>query len=218
MYANHDRQRRIRRLTGLVCALALVSVLYTVPVFADGSITLSAEPAEAVVGDTVTVTYTAENPADAAEAPQIEISYDPNRLAFVACDKEYGGGEGGYLQLSDTDAVITFTVLSGGLAEVNASAVFGGNGAEPATDSTAISVEGEDTAAAMGAASSTGVEPGTIVSADGSKLISTVFADDYMPALFHKTTTTYEGQEVEAAEFDMADMQLLYVFGNSLDG
>ncbi len=201
----------------LVPVLAVSFMLYAIPVFADGSITLTAEPTEAAVGDTVTVSYTAENPADAAEAPQIGISFDPNRLSFVDCDVTYGGGEGGLLQLSDLSANITFSVLSGGTAEVSASAIFDGNGAEPAVSSVSINVEGEDTAAAMAGegASLTGVEPGTIVSTDGSKLISTVFADDFMPSLFHKTTTTYEGQTVEAAAFDMADLTLLYVTDNT---
>ncbi len=216
MHSNHGRQRGIRKLICFVFALALVGVLYTIPVFAEG-VSVTAEPAEAVVGDTVTVSYQADKPTDTAEPPQIEVAYDPNRLAFVACDKEYGGGEGGYLQLTDIEASITFTVLSGGVADINVTAIYDGNGDAPATGTASINVEGEDTAAAMGGAlgSSTGVEAGTIVSSDGTKIISTVFADEYMPALFHKTTTTYEGQTVEAAAFDMGDITLLYVTDNT---
>ena len=217
MNLNKSGRRMISKLITLMLVLTLTGVLYVLPVFAEGSITITAEPTEAVVGDVITVSYTAESPADAAEAPQIGISFDPNRLSFVDCDVAYGGGDGGLLQLSDLSANITFSVLSGGMAEVSASAIFDGNGAEPATSSVTISVEGEDTAAAMSGMgeSLTGVEPGTIVSTDGSKLISTVFADEYMPALFHKTTTIYEGQTVEAASFDMADLTLLYVTDNT---
>ena len=214
---NPNTKNRYAKITGSII-LSLLGVLWlSIPVLADGSITLTADKETAVVGDTLTVTYEAENPADAAEAPQIGISYDPNRLGFLECDKEYGGGEGGLLQLSETSASITFSILSGGPAEVSASAIFDGNGAEPATSSIYVSVDGEDTAAAIAAAaeSSTGVEPGNIVSSDGSKIISTVFDDEFMPPLFHKTTTTYSGQTVEAASFDMGDITLLYVTDNT---
>ena len=205
--------KSIRKTTGMLLAFLLAGILLPVTVKAEGNITLSADVETAVVGDTVTVTYQAEDASDSAEAPQIEITYDPNRLSLTGCDKEYGGGEGGLLQFTDTSATITFSVLSGGTAEVDATAILGGDGAEPATAFVTIAVDGEDTAAALSAAatSSTGIEPGTIVSSDGTKIVSTVFADDYMPALFHKEAGSYQGQPVEVAKFDMGDITLVYV-------
>lgn len=204
--------KSIRKTTGFLLAFLMTGILLPLTVKAEGTITLSSDVQTAVVGDTITVSYQAEADSD-AEAPQIEITYDPNRLSLQSCDKEYGGGEGGYLQFSDLEATITFSVLSGGTAEVDANAVLGGDGAEPATGFVAIEVEGEDTAAALSAApeSSTGIEAGTIVSSDGTKIVSTVFADDYMPALFHKEAGTYQGSPVEVAKFDMGDITLVYV-------
>lgn len=205
--------KSIRKTTSFMLAVLLTGILLPLTVHAAGNITLSSDIQNAVVGDTVTVTYEAEDLDNSAEAPQIEITYDPNRLSLQACDKEYGGGEGGLLQFSETSATITFSVMSGGTAEVDATAIFGGDGAEPATSFITIEVEGEDTAAALSAAasSSTGIEAGTIVSSDGTKIVSTVFADDYMPALFHKEAGTYQGQPVEVAKFDMGDITLVYV-------
>lgn len=204
--------KSIRKTTGFLLAFLLTGILLPITVKAAGTITLTSDVQTAVVGDTITVSYQAETDSD-AEAPQIEITYDPNRLSLQSSDKEYGGGEGGYLQFSDLSATITFSVLSGGTAEVYANAILGGDGAEPATGFVAIEVEGEDTAAALSAApaSSTGIEAGTIVSSDGTKMVSTVFADDYMPALFHKEAGTYQGSPVEVAKFDMGDITLVYV-------
>ncbi|MCR5222190.1 MAG: hypothetical protein K6D90_04930 [Lachnospiraceae bacterium] len=215
MNQNKSGRGVFKKLTGFTVML-LVAVLCAVPVFADGSITITADPEAAVVGDSVSVTYETQAPDGAADTPQVGISYDPNRLSLVDCDQEYSGGDG-LVQLSSASATMTFSVLSGGIAQVEGSVIFDEDGMDQATGAATISVEGEDTAAALAAAaeSSTGVEPGTIVSKDGSKIISTVFADEYMPPLFTKTTATYDGQTVEAASFDSADLLLLYVTDNT---
>ncbi|MFT3983413.1 MAG: cohesin domain-containing protein [Lachnospiraceae bacterium] len=199
--------------TGAVAFAIVLCILSGSRVYAAGSVKISADQETAAVGDTVTVSVKAENPAGAADAPQISVEYDANRLSFLECDKEYGGGGGGLITLSDTEADISFSVLSGGTAEVTVSAVLGGDGAEVPTDTVQIAVDGEDTAAAAGGGgqTETGVEEGTIMSSDGTKVVSTVFADEFMPSLFHKTTVTYEEQMVEAAQFDMGDIVLLYV-------
>ena len=206
-----------RKITGMIVLAVLLCILSGNRVLAAGNVTISADKETAAVGDVITVTVKAENPADAADAPQISVEYDANRLSFMECDKEYGGGGGGLVTLADTEADISFSVLSGGTAEVKVSAVLDGDGADVPTASVQIAVDGEDTAAQAGGAgqTETGVEAGTIMSADGTKVVSTVFADEFMPALFHKTTVTYEEQMVEAAQFDMGDIILLYVTDTS---
>lgn len=205
------------KMTGAVAFALALCILSGSRVYAAGSVEISADKETAVVGDTITVSVKAENPADAADAPQISVEYDANRLSFLECDKDYGGGGGGLITLTDTKADISFSVLSGGTAEVKVSAILDGDGADVPTDSVQIAVDGEDTAAAEGTAgqTETGVEEGTIMSADGTKVVSTVFADEFMPELFHKTTVTYEEQMVEAAQFDMGDIVLLYVTDTS---
>ena len=201
----------------LLGAALIAGVFLTLPVYrvlAAGSITVTADKDTAAVGDSYVVTYKAEGAGDGAEAPEISVEYDENRLTFVSADKENGGG-GGKLTFTDTEANITFAILSGGTADVYVSAVLDGDGAEPATGTVSVSVDGEDTAAAAaGAAESTtgtGVEAGTVMSLDGTKTISTVFPDEMMPELFHKTTAAYSGTTIEAAQFDMGNILLVYV-------
>lgn len=201
------------KIAGAAAFAIVLFILSSSRVYAAGSVEISADKETAVVGDTITVSVKAENPAGAADAPQISVEYDAKRLSFLECDKEYGGGGGGLITLTDTKANISFSVLSGGTAEVKVSAILDGDGANVPTDSVQISVSGEDTAAMSDEAgqTETGVEEGTIMSSDGTKVVSTVFADEFMPELFHKTTVTYEEQMVEAAQFDMGDIVLLYV-------
>lgn len=49
-----------------------------------------------------------------------------------------------------------------------------------------------------------------IPTADG-RMVSTVFPDEAIPVLFHKTTTSYQGNQVEAAQFDNGYVLFLYV-------
>lgn len=199
-------------LTGALVAATVVLSMVT-SALADGTITLSGDRETGVVGDTYTVTVAAESPDGAAIAPDIQITYDPNRLSFVDCSASYGGGGGGLISITDSSATISFTVLSGGEASVDATAVFDGDGANPQTASAMIFVEGEDTAANMDAApvNDLGLDAGTVASADGTKYVSTVFANEFMPVGFYKTNVSYEEQMVEAAQFDMGNIILLYV-------
>ncbi|MCR5107461.1 MAG: hypothetical protein K6B28_04795 [Lachnospiraceae bacterium] len=76
-----------------------------------------------------------------------------------------------------------------------------------------IPAEGEAPAEgdmAAPAVASTGVEMATIPTPNAEVLVSSVFADDLMPASFHKETTTYQGVACECAKFDLADLTLLY--------
>ena len=191
-----------------------LTILSAFPVLAAGTVSVSADKETASVGDAVLVTVEATTDGDGAEAPEISVEYDDKRLTMVNCSTEYGGG-GGLITLTDLKSEITFAVLSGGPAEVYATAVLDGEGAEPATGSVTVNVDGEDTAALAGAGqegtSSTGVEAGTVMSLDGTKTISTVFPDEMMPELFTKTTATYNGTTIEAAKFDMGNLVLVYV-------
>ena len=202
------------KLLGAALLTGIILILPAGEVMAAGTVTVTADKETAAVGDSFVVSYKAEGAGDGAEAPEISVEYDENRLTFVSADKENGGG-GGKLTFTDTEAAITFAILSGGTADVYVSAILDGDGAEPATGTVSVSVDGEDTAAlaATGgeSASSTGVEAGTVMSLDGTKMISTVFPDEMMPDLFHKTTATYSGTTIEAAQFDMGDILLVYV-------
>ena len=203
------------KLLGAALMTGLLLLLPANTAFAAGTVTVAADKEAAAVGDTCIVAYKTDGAGDGAEAPEISVEYDENRLSLLESDKTYGGG-GGKLTFTDSEATMTFTILSGGPAEVYVTAVLDGDGANPATGSVTVNVEGEDTAAAATATTSansvsTGVEAGTVMSLDGTKTISTVFPDEMMPELFHKTTAAYSGTTIEAAQFDMGNILLVYV-------
>ncbi|MBR6469672.1 MAG: hypothetical protein IKS84_04760, partial [Lachnospiraceae bacterium] len=208
----------IRTRMKLLGAALIAAALLIIPAsqaYAAGTVTVTSDKESTAMGDKFVVTYKAEGGGDGGEAPEISVEYDENRLVVVECDKEYGGG-GGKLTFKDTEAAITFASLSGGAAEVYVTAVLDGEGGEPATGSVTVNVDGEDTASlasgtAAAAGSDTGVAAGTVPSLDGTRTISTVFPDEMMPELFHKTTASYSGTTIEAAQFDMGDMILVYV-------
>ncbi len=159
-------------------------------VYAEG-LNVSADKENCEIGDTVTVTVDATALEGTAPA-DIQVEFNANRLSFVNCSAQYGGGGGGLITFKESNATVEFTTLSGGTADVKVTAI-AEDAAEPETASVSVAVAGEDTAAAS----------------DG-RVIQTVFAEEFKPILFHKETTDYNGQMVECAKFDMGDMTLLY--------
>ena len=188
-----------------------VMLLLSVSVFA-GTVTATGDKETAAVGDTYTVNIIIDGAEGAAVAPDVSVHYDVNRLEFVSCTGEYGGGGGGLVTINSSNADLTFNILSGGQADVDVFATFDGD-SEPQIVTATVMVDGEDTAKINENAredTGTGIEAGTVATADG-KYVSSVFADEFMPVGFSKTTVTYEEQMVEAAQFDMGGIVLLYV-------
>ena len=188
-----------------------VMLFLSVSVFA-GTVTATGDKETAAVGDTYTVNIVIDGAEGAAVAPDVSVHYDVNRLEFVSCTGEYGGGGGGLVTISSSNADLTFNILSGGQADVDVFATFDGD-SEPQIVTATVMVDGEDTAKINENAredTGTGIEAGTVATADG-KYVSSVFADEFMPVGFSKTTVTYEEQMVEAAQFDMGGIVLLYV-------
>ena len=188
-----------------------VMLLLSVSVFA-GTVTATGDKETAAVGDTYTVNIVIDGAEGAAVAPDVSVHYDVNRLEFVSCTGEYGGGGGGLVTINSSNADLTFNILSGGQADVDVFATFDGD-SEPQIVTATVMVDGEDTAKINENAredTGTGIEAGTVATADG-KYVSSVFADEFIPVGFSKTTVTYEEQMVEAAQFDMGGIVLLYV-------
>lgn len=209
------KYRRI--ITGIALTVVCV-VLQMSTVFAAGTVSASGDKESANVGDTYTVNVSVEGADGDSVAPEVSVNYDANRLEFVSCTGEYGGGGGGLVSINGTSAEVVFNILSGGQADVVVTAVFEGDGANQQTVTATVMVEGEDTAAQNAPASEdsgTGIEAGSVATPDG-KLVSAVFADEIMPVGFYKTTVSYEEQMVEAAQFDMGGIVLLYV--TDMDG
>ena len=200
--------KRFAKIIMTMAAFATISAAAVTNVHAEG-LSVSADKESCEIGDTVKVTIDASAVGDAASPADVEVTFDPNRLNFVNCSAEYGGGGGGLVTFKDKSADVEFTTLSGGDALVSVKAT--GDAASPESANVTIAVNGEDTAASLISAetSSTGVAPGTVDAGDG-RVVQAVFADEFKPVLFHKETTDYKGQTVECAKFDMGDMTLLY--------
>lgn len=202
-----------KKITKTLITTTCIYTLFVCSVaFAKGTVSIKADKEKINNGDEFSVTVEAKDKGDSSVAPEISITYDTNRLLFNDCSVEYGGGQGGLITIKDTNANISFTSLSGGTAEVDVSVTFDGDGTNTSAASAYIEVEGEDTAQANGdAGSASNIEAGIIETADSSRVVSTVFADEFMPVGFHKATTTYEEQMVDCAKFDMGDITLIYV-------
>ena len=208
------------KITGAMLITSMFVLANTFNVAAEGNVSLSADKESCEVGESVSVTVTAEADDGSAVPPAISIEYNPNRLSFDNCSTEYGGGGGGLITINDTSATIDFTTQSGGDAKISVSAVLGEDSPVPQNAELVISVNGEDIAAGTDEVgmTSTGVEQGTIDTGDG-RSVQTVFADEFMPVLFHKGTVDYNGTIAECAQFDMGDMTLLYTTDASgMDG
>ena len=177
-----------------IAAAVSIVLLFSVNVFA-GTVTATGDKETAAVGDTYTVNIVIDGAEGAAVAPDVSVHYDVNRLEFVSCTGEYGGGGGGLVTINSSNADLTFNILSGGQADVDVFATFDGD-SEPQIVTATVMVDGEDTAKINENAredTGTGIEAGTVATADG-KYVSSVFADEFMPVGFSKTTVTYEEQ------------------------
>ena len=199
------------KIMGIALALILMAGLSTKNVYAAGSIDASVDKTSCANGDKVSVTIEAEADEGQTKPPQITIEYNPNRLNFDNCSVEYGGGGGGLVTINDTSATIDFTTLSGGEAKVSITAVLDDDSTNVQQAEVLVIVDGDDTAAGTDdiQSAATGVSEGTISSGDGC-VVQMVFAEEFMPPLFHKGTVQYQNQAVECAQYDMADVTLLY--------
>ena len=202
---------RGKKIFGVIFACAMICAITPKNIYAEGSVSVTADKESCENGDTVSITISATADEGSAVPPQISVEFNANRLSFDNCSTEYGGGGGGLITINDTDATVDFTTLSGGDATVNVTAVLDEDSTDVQTASVTISVAGEDTAIGTDdlGTSATGVEASTIDTGDG-RVVQTVFADEFMPALFIKSTTDYQGQQTECASFTMGNMNLLY--------
>lgn len=204
-----------RGLVEVLIAATFMCVIMTQDVMAAGKVSISASAETVEVGGEVSVTIKAENPAGSAEKPEISVEYDAAVLTYESCDKEIGGGGGGLLTLTDTEATIKFKGAASGTTEVTVSAVLDGDGADVPTGSVTIAVgdgvgaEGSDGEASD--AVNSNIAEGLIAINGTEKMLSTTFPNEIIPTGFHKADFTYQEQLLESAQFDMGDLTLLYV-------
>lgn len=207
--------RKAGKFSLAVAGVLLGTLVFSLPVLAEESINASLDKETCEIGESVSLTVEAQTDGDFTVPPQISVEYNPARLQFDNCSCEYGGGGGGLVTVNDTSATIDFTTLSGGAADISISGVFSDSG-ESVDTTVSVNVNGDDTAAGTDgfASEQTGVSEGTVSIGDG-RMVQTVFANEFMPSLFHKETCDYQGQTVECGKFDMGDITVLYTTDES---
>lgn len=160
------------RKVAVIITIAMSSLLLGVTAFADPTVSVTTDKANAQISDTVTISVKASEPEDDSVAPQIQVKYDPAILEYMSSDVEIGGG-GGQLTLSSTNANIQFKALAQGSANVGVEAVLSDDGGSPVTGSTAITV---------------GAAQNTNMSSDATLRALSVSPGTMSPAFSPKTT------------------------------
>lgn len=108
-------------LTGIVTALVLLVMVQT-DVVAEGTLTVTADKASAVIGEVVNVTVQASEPEDPSVPPEISVTYNSDVLEYAGADIEIGGG-GGLITFSGLSATLTFTAVQTGNVNIAAEAL-----------------------------------------------------------------------------------------------
>lgn len=146
-------------MTGIVAGILWNGIA----VSAAGTVNLTADQTNVQISDTVTFSVQTSEPEDAAVAPQIQVTYDPQILEYVTSDVDCGGG-GGLLTISSTSAKIQFKALAQGTANVSVEAFLDEDGNSPATGSASVAVGALQNSALSSDATLRGlsVNPGTL--------------------------------------------------------
>ncbi len=99
-----------------------IAVLPSIPVYASGKVVVAVSASSLNIGDTVTVTATAQGPGGEQTTAMLGFNYDSSKLSFVSCsDSTYSGGGGGYVGVVAEKASITLKATAAGSASVSVS-------------------------------------------------------------------------------------------------
>lgn len=178
--------KRIQKYFGFILAIIMaIVVMPAMPVYASGKVIVAVSASSLNIGDTVTVTGTAQGPGGEQVTATLGFNYDSSKFTFVSCsDSTYSGGGGGYVGVVGEKASITLKASAAGSASVSVSGsdgvIFstgeeignlsaGGtaitiNNAAGANDNNDNGVAGEDNANQSGdnSLSSINISPGTL--------------------------------------------------------
>lgn len=122
-----NRMKRWKKYLGLIMGMIMtIAVLPSLMVHASGKVVIAVSGSSLNIGDSVTVTATAQNDNGEQVSTTLEFSYDSSKLSFVSCSNSgYSGGEGGKVQVTAGRATITLKATAAGTAAVSASSTDG---------------------------------------------------------------------------------------------
>lgn len=136
-------------------------MLPSMPVYASGKVVVAVSTSSLNIGDTVTVTATAQNDSGEQVSTTLGFKYDSSKLTFVSCsNSDYSGGDGS-VQVVGGKASITLKATASGSASVSVS---GSDGLTAGGTTIAISDGTEATTAQSSdnSLSSLKISPGTL--------------------------------------------------------
>lgn len=113
----------LKRYLGVIIGMVMaIAVLPAMPAYASGKVVVAVSSSSLNIGDTVTVTATAQNDAGEQVSSTLGFQYDSSKLSFVSCsNSNYSGGEGGSVNVSAARASITLKATAAGSAAVSVS-------------------------------------------------------------------------------------------------
>lgn len=114
-------EKVLKVLMGML-AVVMLLVVSEVHVFAEGTVSVTADKASAAIGETINVTVQTSEPEDPSVAPEVTVTYNSDVLEYAGADVEIGGG-GGLITFSGLSATLTFTARQAGNVNVAAEAL-----------------------------------------------------------------------------------------------
>lgn len=138
-----------------------ITMLPSMPAYASGKVVVAVSTSSLNIGDTVTVTATAQNDSGEQVSTTLGFKYDSSKLTFVSCSSsDYSGGDGN-VQVVGGKASITLKATAAGSASVSVS---GSDGLTAGGTTIAISdgTEATTTQSSDNSLSSLKISPGTL--------------------------------------------------------
>lgn len=113
----------LKKYLGIIMGIIMaIAILPSMPAYASGKVVVAVSASTLNIGDTVTVTATAQNDNGEQVSTTLGFQYDSSKLSFVSCSNSaYSGGEGGSVEVSAARATITLKATAAGSASVSVS-------------------------------------------------------------------------------------------------
>lgn len=113
----------LKKYFGIIISIIMVlAVVPAFPSYASGRVVVAVSSSSLNIGDTVTITATAQGPSGEQTTATLGFNYDSSKLSFVSCSEStYSGGGGGYVGVVAEKASITLKAESAGSASVSVS-------------------------------------------------------------------------------------------------
>lgn len=113
----------LKKYFGIIISIIMVlAVVPAFPSYASGRVVVAVSASSLNIGDTVTITATAQGPSGEQTTATLGFNYDSSKLSFVSCSEStYSGGGGGYVGVVAEKASITLKAESAGSASISVS-------------------------------------------------------------------------------------------------